>query len=87
MIVGRSLQQKLKPRGKPRGTSITAGTLRALSRKGCIKSRGMVTRTPRRGWLWRRSSKGAMSVHSAERRMVEAWPCAPMTPTVQAVRG
>ena len=79
MIVGRSLQQKLKPRGKPRGTSITAGTLRALSRKGCIKSRGMVTRTPRRGWLWKRSSEGKMSAHSAKRRMVVAWSCAPET--------
>ena len=28
-----------------------------------------------------------MSAHSAKRRMVEAWPCAPVTPTVQAVRG
>ena len=56
MIVDRELQQQLKPRGR----SITAGTLGALSRRGYMKSRGMVTRTPRRGWLWRRSSKGAV---------------------------
>ena len=82
MIVGGSLQQRLKPRGR----SITAGTLSAL-RRGYMKSRGMVTRTPRRGWLWRRSRKAAMSAHSARRRMVESWLCAPVRPTVQAVRG
>ena len=83
MIVARELQQQLKPRGR----SITAGTHGVVRRRGYMKSRGMVMRTPRRGCLWRRSNKGAMSTHSAKGRMVEAWPFSLVTPTVQAVRG
>ena len=52
-IVSRSLQQQQKPRGR----RIFAGTLGASSGRAHIKSRGMVTRTTRRGWLWRRSSE------------------------------
>ena len=47
MIVGRSLQQELKPGGR----STTAGTLGASSGRGYIRLRGMVTRIPRRGWV------------------------------------
>ena len=80
--MGRSLLQQLKSRGR----SITAGTLSASSGKGYIKSRGMVTRTPRRGWLRRRSSEGETSAQSARSRMVVAWPRAPVTSEKETVR-
>ena len=66
---------------------VTAGTaVGASSGRVYIESRGMVTRTPRRGWLWR-SSKGKMCAHCVTRRMVEAWPCAPVTSQGKAVKG
>ena len=84
-IVGRSLQQQ-QQQLKPSGRSISAGTPGASSGRGYIKSRGVVTRTPRRGWLCRRSSEGETSAQSVISRMVVAWSCAPLTSKKETVR-
>ena len=80
MIVDRELQQQLKPRGR----SITAGTLVASSGREFIKSRDMAMNTPRVGGGADVGGDG--SVHSVIRRMVEACPGSPVVSQEKEVK-